>query len=59
LKKERNVVVVGNPCRVLRKITERDKEYYYKIEELNIIGKVLLFKGKQENLPFFSHQCLK
>jgi len=25
-----NVVAVGNPCRVLRKITERDKEYYYK-----------------------------
>lgn len=25
-----NVVAVGNPCRVLRKITEHDKEYYYK-----------------------------
>lgn len=25
-----NVVAVGNPCRVLRKITERDKEYYFK-----------------------------
>lgn len=25
-----NVVAVGNPCRVLRKINERDKEYYYK-----------------------------
>lgn len=25
-----NVVAVGNPCRVLRPITERDKEYYYK-----------------------------
>ncbi|PSW66418.1 galactoside O-acetyltransferase [Photobacterium leiognathi subsp. mandapamensis] len=25
-----NVVAVGNPCRVLRPITEHDKEYYYK-----------------------------
>lgn len=25
-----NVVAVGNPCCVLRKINERDKEYYYK-----------------------------
>jgi galactoside O-acetyltransferase len=25
-----NVVAVGNPCQVLREITEKDKEYYYK-----------------------------
>ncbi|MFA9397590.1 MAG: maltose acetyltransferase domain-containing protein [Clostridiaceae bacterium] len=25
-----NVVAVGNPCRVLRKINQHDKEYYYK-----------------------------
>ena len=25
-----NVVAVGNPCRVLREINDRDKEYYYK-----------------------------
>ncbi len=25
-----NVVAVGNPCKVLREISERDKEYYYK-----------------------------
>jgi galactoside O-acetyltransferase len=25
-----NVIAVGNPCRVLRQINERDKEYYYK-----------------------------
>ena len=25
-----NVVAVGNPCHVLRKINEHDKEYYYK-----------------------------
>lgn len=24
-----NVVAVGNPCKVLREITERDREYYY------------------------------
>ena len=26
----KNVVAVGNPCRVLRKIDEHDREYYYK-----------------------------
>ena len=25
-----NVIAVGNPCKVLREINERDKEYYYK-----------------------------
>ena len=25
-----NVVAVGNPCRVMRSISEHDKEYYYK-----------------------------
>ena len=25
-----NVVAVGNPCRVLREINDRDREYYYK-----------------------------
>ena len=25
-----NVVAVGNPCRVLREISDRDKEFYYK-----------------------------
>ena len=25
-----NVVAVGNPCRVLRPISERDREFYYK-----------------------------
>lgn len=25
-----NVIAVGNPCRVLREISERDKEFYYK-----------------------------
>lgn len=26
----KNVVAVGNPCKVLREITDSDKEYYYK-----------------------------
>lgn len=25
-----NVVAVGNPCRVLRKINEHDRKYYFK-----------------------------
>lgn len=25
-----NVIAVGNPCKVLREITDKDKEYYYK-----------------------------
>lgn len=30
-----NVVAVGNPCRVLREIGERDKEYFYKNEKID------------------------
>jgi galactoside O-acetyltransferase len=30
-----NVIAVGNPCRVLRPISERDKEYYYKHHKVN------------------------
>ncbi len=29
-----NVVAVGNPCRILREISERDKEYFYKDEKI-------------------------
>jgi len=25
-----NVIAMGNPCKVVRAITDRDKEYYYK-----------------------------
>ena len=25
-----NVVAVGNPCKVMREITERDREYYFR-----------------------------
>lgn len=31
-----NVVAVGNPCRVLREIGERDKKYYYKDREIDL-----------------------
>ena len=31
-----NVVAVGNPCRVLREIGERDREYFYKNERIDI-----------------------
>ncbi len=30
-----NVVAVGNPCKVLRKIDEKDKEYYFKNRKIN------------------------
>ena len=29
-----NVIAVGNPCKVLREITEEDKKYYYRKQEL-------------------------
>lgn len=31
-----NVVAVGNPCRVLRPIGERDREYYYREKKINV-----------------------
>lgn len=31
-----NVVAVGNPCKVLRPIGERDKEYYFKDRKIDI-----------------------
>ena len=40
-----NVVAVGNPCRVMKQITENDRKYYYKDREFdeeawaNISGK--------------------
>lgn len=30
-----NVVAVGNPCRVLREVNERDKEYYFKDRKID------------------------
>ena len=40
-----NVVAVGNPCRVIREIGERDRAYFYKTERID-----------WENLPLFD-QC--
>ncbi|MFR5875338.1 MAG: sugar O-acetyltransferase [Eubacterium sp.] len=31
-----NVVAVGNPCRVMRQIGDRDKEYFYKDKKIDI-----------------------
>lgn len=31
-----NIVAVGNPCRVLRQIEEKDKEYYYKDLKIDV-----------------------
>ncbi|MBQ2325201.1 MAG: sugar O-acetyltransferase, partial [Clostridia bacterium] len=31
-----NVVAVGNPCRVMREIGERDKEYYFRNRKIEI-----------------------
>ena len=31
-----NVVAAGNPCRVIRKITEEDRKYYYKDREFDV-----------------------
>lgn len=30
-----NVIAVGNPCKVLREITEQDRQYYYKDMQVN------------------------
>lgn len=31
-----NVVAYGVPCKVIRKIGERDREYYYKDKKLDV-----------------------
>lgn len=31
-----NVIAVGNPCRVIREITEDDKKYYFKDKEFDV-----------------------
>lgn len=30
-----NVVAVGNPCRILREVNDRDREYYFKNQEID------------------------
>lgn len=31
-----NVIAVGNPCKVIREITEEDRKYYYKNYEFDV-----------------------
>ena len=31
-----DVIAVGNPCRVVRKITEEDRDYYYKDRKFDV-----------------------
>lgn len=31
-----NMIAVGNPCRVIREITEEDRKYYYKNREFDV-----------------------
>ena len=31
-----NVIAVGNPCRIIREITEEDRKYYYKNLEFDV-----------------------
>ena len=33
-----NVIAAGNPCRVIREITEEDKKYYFKDKEFDVEG---------------------
>ena len=40
-----NVIAVGNPCRVMRPITEKDYEYYYRDKKIDDIS-------KEDILPF-------
>ncbi|MDR1263727.1 MAG: sugar O-acetyltransferase, partial [Oscillospiraceae bacterium] len=32
-----NVVALGAPCRVIREIGEKDKQYFYKKKELDVL----------------------
>ena len=31
-----NVIAVGNPCRILRKITEADRDFYFKDKKFDV-----------------------
>lgn len=31
-----NVIAAGNPCRIIRKITEEDRKYYYKGRKFDV-----------------------
>ena len=45
------VVAFGNPCRVHREVTERDKEYYYKDRKIDYAS--LKIKPQLENYGFW------
>jgi maltose O-acetyltransferase len=32
-----NTIAVGNPCRVLREITEADRDYFYKQRRFDVL----------------------
>lgn len=45
-----NVIAAGNPCRVIREITEDDKRYYYKNREFDEESwKVIQWEGSSES----------
>lgn len=31
-----NVIAIGNPCRIIRKITEEDRDYYFKDRRFDV-----------------------
>ena len=43
-----NVVAVGSPCRVLREIGERDREYFYKNEKFDMPPEELIRAAESE-----------
>lgn len=42
------VIAAGNPCRVIRKITEEDKEYYYKDRKFDREAYAEILRGSAE-----------
>ena len=42
------VIAAGNPCRVIRKITEEDKEYYYKDRKFDREAYSEILRGSTE-----------
>lgn len=42
------VVAAGNPCRVIRRITEQDKEYYYKDRKFDNAAYTEILRGSAE-----------
>jgi len=36
-----DIIAVGNPCKVIRKITEEDRKYYYKNYEFDVDNNLL------------------